>query len=237
VPVPLSTKALRALALATAFCLLLLGARVAVTRTAFHAYLAPNFLLAWIPVLLALALFGAYRQGHPRVVLVLLGAVWLVFFPNAPYMVTDVIHLWPLPDALTLVYDAILLVCAAVTGLALGLLSLYLVQAVVRSALGAAAAWIAIVLAALATGYGIYLGRFERFNSWQVVSDPVALARFSWEKAANPVAYPGPLLVTLLAAGLLVSSYAAACRLIYPRLGMELEAAGPGDRRPDEAGG
>ena len=93
-----------------------------------------NLFLAWIPFVCAL---GAYLLARRRggLAVVLLGSVWLLFFPNAPYMLTDFIHLGDTP-AVPLWYDALMLASFAWTALVLGFASLYLMQMIWQRAVG-----------------------------------------------------------------------------------------------------
>ena len=56
-------------------------------------FLVWNLILAWIPLLLALFVYDRYRRGSPLARLAPALAVWLLFLPNAPYIVTDFVHL------------------------------------------------------------------------------------------------------------------------------------------------
>src|SRR6187455_1612395 len=117
-PVPAAARLLRsrqvpvlaALGLASLLCLVLVALRVAHSGTRVHAFLLFNLALAWLP---ALAALGAYnlrrrRSGAARALALACGAVWLVFLPNAPYLVTDLVHLAERPEV-PLWYDVILL--------------------------------------------------------------------------------------------------------------------------------
>ena len=95
-----------------------------------------NLFLAWIPFGLAIYVYEGYRRGTGRVQLWAAGRLWLVFFPNAPYIVTDFKWLRDWTGA-PIWYDVVLVSSAAWCGLLLGFMSLYLMQAVVRRALGA----------------------------------------------------------------------------------------------------
>lgn len=139
-------------------------------------FLAWNLFLAAVPFPLAWAVDALSRRAAPWWTMAIPGAVWLAFFPNAPYLVTDLIHLAP-SSGVPLWFDALLYFAVAATGLLLGLVSLYLVQASVRRAAGSRAGW-AVSGAAITLGaYGIYLGRIERWNSWDVVTAPSSLLR------------------------------------------------------------
>ena len=125
-----------ALVLMSGFCISVLAYRSTQPNGHFYDFLAWNLLLAWIPFLLAVALYDSDRRGRTPAVLVILGAVWLVFLPNAPYIVTDFVHIGELPGA-PLWYDAGMTAAFAGTGLVLGLASVLLVQGVVARRFGA----------------------------------------------------------------------------------------------------
>lgn len=100
---------------------------------------------------------------------------WLLFLPNAPYLITDLVHLEPRPSV-PYYFDLVLLFSAAWNGLLLGLLSF---QQIERQLNLHFARWkvnsIVFVLFLLC-GFGIYLGRFDRYNSWHIITQPFDLA-------------------------------------------------------------
>ena len=122
------------------------------------------------------------RRGRP-----LLGAAWLAFFPNAPYLVTDLIHLRT-RAFVPVWYDAIMVFAFALTGLCLAFLSLWLVHRLVERRLGKAAGWLFVAVVAGLSGFGVYLGRYPRWNSWDVVTRPGELMA----DVAAHVQRPGP---------------------------------------------
>lgn len=136
-----------------------------------------NLVLAWLPLIFAGATYLMYSRRSPRWWLLAGCAVaWFFFFPNAPYIVTDLVHLKTKPP-IPRWYDLILIMSFAWTGLFLGFLSLYLMQEIVRHWLGRAAGWwFALSMLALSS-FGIYLGRFLRSNSWHVLTRPFGLAK------------------------------------------------------------
>jgi uncharacterized membrane protein len=144
-----------------------------------------NLFLAWVPVGAALVFYGlAGRQSRSWTLLFVAAIVWFLFFPNAPYIVTDLVHLRerrPVPYW----YDIICVMTFAQTGLFLGYLSLYLVQEVIRAWLGRWAGWVAALGMLGLSAFGVYLGRFLRWNSWDALVDPMETLRGA-ARVANP---------------------------------------------------
>jgi uncharacterized membrane protein len=134
-------------------------------------FLVWNLILAWIPLLLALGLYDAYRRGRSLLWLSPALALWLLFLPNAPYIVTDFVHLSARSPA-PLWFDGIELSAFAWTGMLLGFVSLYLVHAVLRGRFGVAPAWLAVLAVLALSSVGVYLGRVKRWNSWDLLTQP-----------------------------------------------------------------
>jgi uncharacterized membrane protein len=199
-------RALLVLALASAFCGALALTRVYYSgRTAF-IWLGWNLVLAWVPMLLALVIAHRHAQGRqpswPGTWL--LAAGWLAFFPNAPYLVTDLIHLRA-RGSVPIWYDAIMVFAFALTGLCLAFLSLWLVHRLVERRFGLAVGWAFVAAVAGLSGFGVYLGRYPRWNSWDVVTRPGELIA----DVAAHIDHPRPraLGVTLLMAALFGIAY------------------------------
>ncbi|RMG97009.1 MAG: DUF1361 domain-containing protein [Chloroflexi bacterium] len=147
--------------------------RVMYTGAPHYLFLIWNLILAWMPFVFAV---GAFVVRQKRPFSLLLAGYWLLFFPNAPYIVTDLIHLRPTAVA-PIWYDAILLFSFALTGLLLGLVSLYLMQLVIESWFGRMAGWLFVSGSLLLGGFGVYIGRFLRWNSWDIFTDPMRLVQ------------------------------------------------------------
>jgi len=167
---------LAALLLASATSTLLLLARVVHTGRLAYAFLVYNLALAWVPLAFAAAAdsFDQWRSKGGMALTTLSAAGWLVFFPNAPYLMTDLMHLRVQNNRLFWL-DLTTLQAFAWTGLALGFLSLALVQGLVARRAGRAASWLFAAAVMGASAFGIYLGRFRRWNSWDVVLNPTDL--------------------------------------------------------------
>jgi uncharacterized membrane protein len=167
---------LASLGLASLVSLGLLGLRMLHAGNSRYFWLVWNLFLAWLPACSALVAYNLHKDHSKlRGLLVLICAIgWFLFFPNAPYLITDLIHLHARADA-PFWFDLVLLIAFAWTGFFLGLVSLLLMQEIVRRIFGAAVSW-CFAFAMLGLGsFGIYLGRFLRWNSWDVVTDPLKL--------------------------------------------------------------
>ena len=184
--------ALLALGLASGLCCAFVAVRILYLKQVAFTGFIWNLFLAWVPLGAALVAY-AWRGRRYEIWLVVpaCAVVWFLFFPNAPYIVTDFVHLHP-REGVPYWYDLITLMAFALTGLFLGYLSLYLMQEVVRGWLGRAASWMfALVMLGL-SAFGIYLGRFVRWNSWDALLDPLSTLAGA-AHIANPVRNPQAL--------------------------------------------
>lgn len=201
-------RRLAVLALLPGWCALLLVVRwVWVGHPAF-LFLAWNLVLAAVPAVASTFLGRAARTRGHAASQVGWFVAWLLFLPNAPYIVTDFIHLYARPGV-PLWFDIAMFTSFAGTGLLLGYASTAEVQRVVRARSGALVAWLVAIVSLLLSGFGIYLGRFLRWNSWDVVADPMGRLGSLVAGAVNPAAHPKPVAVTLVYGVGLVLGYVA----------------------------
>jgi uncharacterized membrane protein len=200
------------------FCVALVAVRNYHTGDPNFRYLIWNLFLAWIPFALAVFVYDRWRRRGAGLTLFLLAALWLLFFPNAPYIATDFVHLQRDPLA-PYWYDAVTISAFAWMGVLLGFASLYLMQTVVRQWRGELAGWIFAVVAIGLGSLGIYLGRFLRLNSWDAVEHPSVLPRILHAVARDPFAYQEAIAVTLLFTFALMFAYF----LLYSFAALSLE--------------
>jgi uncharacterized membrane protein len=206
-----------ALGAASALCVALVEYRIHHTGNSLYQFLVWNLFLAWVPLGIALA---AFHRARSRVDIVAGGllVLWLLFFPNAPYMLTDFIHL----GTSTLVpvwYDALMLSSFAWTALLLGFTSLYLVQMVVRRVVGPLWSWVGVACALALASFGVYLGRFVRFNSWDALIRPGRVADVIRNQLENPLQHPRMIAVLIALTAFLLVGYA----VLYAFAGMRLD--------------
>ncbi len=150
-----------------------------------YRFLLWNLFLAWLPLLvsiMALLLTRVAKGIDLLIGILLLGVGWLLVYPNAPYLTTDFIHFVSNPNYdnrtltdLHLWYDLILFFLFSWCGLLLGYLSMRHFHSIVSYYLNEWFGWIFVLAASFLGGFGIYLGRVIRLNSWDVLFNPFRL--------------------------------------------------------------
>ncbi len=208
------------LGLASLGCGVLYGLRVLVSGRIYYLYLILNLVLAAVPFCIAAAaalLLDRLGPGRRQALAALPAALlWLLFYPNAPYIFTDFIHLvnkiylrsppadWLGLNALVW-YDILMNAAFAFMGHFIGLVSMWLMERLMRRAWGRVPSRAFLLLAILLSGFGIYLGRFSRLNSWDALLSPLRVAGETLEALKDPKA----LLFSLVFALFIALSYGA----------------------------
>ena len=127
-----------------------------------------NLFLAWVPMFFVLFAREHHKaDANPGWRFFAFGGAWLLFFPNAPYIFTDIIHVTRYYSHFWV--DLMLVLINALTGLVIGFVSLYLMQSTVRRMAGELTSWVFIAAVAALSSLGICLGRFLRLNSWDII--------------------------------------------------------------------
>jgi uncharacterized membrane protein len=201
------------LAFASVVCCGMLAVRAGYAWNRRFSGLFGNLLLAWIPFVLALVISQMPIRWH-RGWFWSAGVAWVLFFPNAYYLVTDLIHMTKFGgDGVYKWFDMMMTASFAFTGIFLGTMSLYVMHLLVRARFGWRKAW-AFATTILALGsFGIFLGRALRLNSWDVVSQPGKLMGKiaelgQWEKFKEALAFSTAFFFFSLAIYALVVSMA-----------------------------
>ena len=143
-----------------AFTLSLLIIRILLSNELTYIFLAWNLFLAWIPF----ALSQKLSTINNRWKIFFITGLWLLFLPNAPYIITDFLHLkqrTPIPYW----YDILLLFSAALNGLLLGLSSLLTVERFLLNRYGSKISGIIMLCSFFLCSFGVYIGRYLRWNS------------------------------------------------------------------------
>jgi uncharacterized membrane protein len=171
----------------SAVCIGLVAVRMAHSGSERYSVQIWNLFLAWIPFLLAFCVHMlSWRRGVLYFVLPVFIVPWVVFFPNAQYLLTDLEHLNIDSIVAPLWYDVVLLVWFTWTGMLLGVAALNLMQDVVRRTFTRAVGWIFVFVMAGCSSAGVYIGRFIRLNSTDVFQDPAGAAGNIWGWLADP---------------------------------------------------
>lgn len=189
----------------------LLGVAFFVTRAVWsdswlHKFLMWNLFLAWIPYLCALAMAALQQRRAHAWQYILPALVWLLFFPNAAYLVTDLVNLNEFPPV-PYWYDIAFFATLAWTGLLLAVASLQIVQRMAQSAWGVVWSWVVVLGVIGLNSVGIYLGRFLRWNSWDILADPLQILRDAAMPFLHPFAYRQSVAVMLVFSALLLVCY------------------------------
>jgi len=198
------------LAGATIVCVGIVRFRASLTGSPRYAFLIWNLFLAWIPFIIAYITYVASISRRWLYILIPFSAfLWLIFFPNAPYILTDFQHLSNAGTDIPVWYDVILLIWFAFTGLFLGMVSLFLMQEVVRREFGRWFGWGFVLVAAGLTSIGVYVGRFLRWNSWDILENFSDMAQFALYYILNPTSR------SLVFAGMFVPFFLFVYLLLY----------------------
>lgn len=154
-------------------CMLLVG-RAVFTGLVTYGFLLWNLFLAIVPYLITLWISTKRILYGNKTKLFLAILVWLLFVPNSFYIITDLFHLDRF-DSAPKWFDLLLIFSFAWNGLLLGLLSVRMVEKVVERVWGKGFSLILLFAVMWLNAFGIYLGRYLRFNSWDVFTQPHSL--------------------------------------------------------------
>lgn len=183
------------LASLTSLSLFLLMVRLKLTHSYFFLFLVWNLFLAAIPFLITFRLLS--RKRVPKYRLLIWLGLWLLFLPNAPYIITDFIHLQHLKSEIFWL-DAVLIGVYALSGLLFYFISVRDMEELLQQHFQPKKVKYLLWMLPFLVGFGIYLGRFLRWNSWDIMQRPQNLIQDIWEILAFPMQHKDAWLVTLL---------------------------------------
>ena len=148
--------------------------RILLFGSDYYIYLLWNIVLAILPFIISSILLLFATKGNFNIFLFIVGGIlWLLLIPNAPYIVTDLIHMHE-RQAMPLIYDSFLLFSSALVGLILGMYSLSQINQIIKMKFNKFSSEVIIIAIILFTSFGVYLGRFLRFNSWDIFNSPMS---------------------------------------------------------------
>ena len=179
------------------FCFALSLCRYYFTSSMMYLFLNWNLFLAFIPWVVTTFIMISPSLHRRKLVLFGLLSVWLLFFPNAPYILTDLFHL-NLRSKAPIWFDTVLVLSFAWTGLAFGVTSLMDIENLLSKNFKGHTVKIIISILLFIASFGIYLGRYLRWNSWDVLDEPLNLMYDIGDRIVNPFSYPRTWGMTIL---------------------------------------
>jgi uncharacterized membrane protein len=193
----LTNKEIQFLSALTAFCIFLSVFRCSYTHSRTFFFLNWNLLLAMLPWGISMLLVMKPKFRENRVLVSISIMLWLLFFPNAPYILTDLFHT-KAHRGIPMWYDLVLILSYAWTGLLYGLFSLWHIERVLQRYFSIKTITRMSSALFFVVAFGIYLGRVLRWNSWDALTHPVTLLEDILVRFYEPEAYPQTWGMTLL---------------------------------------
>ncbi len=189
--------------IAVGFSILLLLARIIKTDSFFFLFLVWNLFLAGIPYLVTLIL--SLKKVN-QLIFWIGFAIWLAFLPNSPYILTDLQHI-RLSTLESVWFDVLLILSFAINGLVLGFASLQMMQKLLSERLSKRTTKIITYLILLLCGFGIYLGRVLRWNSWDIIQNPLGILSDVFKRLLFPIEHLNTWLFTIGFGSFLIITY------------------------------
>ena len=162
------------LTVSMAFSVMMVFIRIGFTGSGTFLFLVWNLFLAWVPYVLSAWLMLTPGWINNRLKFMLVLAIWLLFIPNAFYLLTDLFHLGYFRGA-PLWFDLMMVVSFAWNGLLLGMLSVRQMEKIILGSFPALNEWLFTGPVMLLNALGVYIGRYLRFNSWDIITNPFGL--------------------------------------------------------------
>ena len=181
----------------TLFCVVFSIIRFVYTDSKMFLFLNWNLFLASISWVLTTLLILKPQLCKSKLGLFALLGVWLLFFPNAPYILTDLFHL-RFNLAMPVWFDLLLVLSFAWAGLLFGFLSLWDIELFLSRFIKRKYVTLLSITLLFLGSFGIYLGRYLRWNSWDIISQPFALMYDIGDRIINPFSHPRAWGMTVL---------------------------------------
>ncbi|MBK9492906.1 MAG: DUF1361 domain-containing protein [Haliscomenobacter sp.] len=175
--------------LLSCYCFALSLFRLIYSDTLVFIFLNVNLFLAFLPWFFSSLLIIYPKLQQSKIAVTVLLCTWLLFFPNAPYILTDLFHLRH-QFSMPVWFDLALILSFAWTGLLFGLLSLWDIEKVLRNFLPPRIIPVVSVLLLFLGSFGIYLGRYLRWNSWDILREPFGILYDISDRLVNPLDHP-----------------------------------------------
>lgn len=176
--------------------ILLFLIRFYITQSIFYGFLIWNLFLAYIPLIISYRLLKNELKRHSKLKFYSLYILWLLFLPNAPYIITDLFHLQK-GTSMPPWYDLLLVSSFALVGCLLLFISVNQIHQLLSKKLTTTLIWLHTISVFFLCGFGIYLGRYLRWNSWDIIQNPISLFRDTFNRITHPIDHPKTWGVTI----------------------------------------
>lgn len=180
----------------TLFCISLILIRVKITGTTYYMFLIWNLFLAALPLYLSTLIYNFRKLNSTWYLLYPALAVWLLLLPNAPYLITDFKH-FKHENSVPFWFDLLLLASFSICGLLFGLASIKNIHLVLAKKWNKNTATLIIASICLLSGLGLYIGRFLRYNSWDILHRPIAIITDVVQHLTHTDTVSAPIGITL----------------------------------------
>ncbi len=181
----LRTEIDRVLTLSMVFPVIMVLIRVTLTGSFAFLFLVWNLFLAWLPY--ALTNWAQQRPlWNSGIRYAFLFLVWLLFVPNSFYIITDLFHI-RYREGVLLWFDLVMILSFAWNGLLLGILSVRQMEKMMMPYLRGKHELLFIFPIMWMNAWGVYIGRYLRFNSWDVITSPFALIADIADMLIHPI--------------------------------------------------
>jgi uncharacterized membrane protein len=172
------------LILISAMAFAFLFIRIIYTQSFRFLFLPWNLFLAFVPYAITNYIMRKEHNMY-RIKIIAYLAIWWLFLPNAPYIVTDLVHL-KLSSYYSVWLDMLIIYLFSIAGLLFGFKSVKNAALIITSQFGAKYHSIFVNLAVLSCGFGIYLGRIVRLNSWDMILHPFVNLQYILKLFVHP---------------------------------------------------
>ena len=169
-----------------AACIMMTILRWKFTESIYYLFLIWNLILAIIPYLITKVILSSKRIRSNVFLLFIAISLWLVTFPNAPYIITDLLHIKG-GSSMPGWFDLILVLSYAWTALLIGIISLNNIENILRSHFKNVMVNILVFSFLVLTSFGVYIGRYLRWNSWDIIRYPYQLINDIFVRILNPM--------------------------------------------------
>jgi len=207
---------LQTLGILSALCLGLFVFRLLATGVSRYWFVPENLLLAWLALFFGWVLVQQLQnRGWRNWRSLILTVLWLLFLPNAWYVMTDFIHVFDSGE-ISYLYDIAMITVLTLTGFLLGFSSLFMVHRQLLKRLDIFSSALLIGAVILLASFAVYLGRDLRWNTWDIFTNPSGLMLNITDRLINPFGYPRALNVTAILFVLISTIYFAIWLFLKP---------------------